>query len=340
MRNRQNRQYGDRATLGTISPEVDPDTESWPDENLELSWALLFGFNGIIISFRGIVARPLGGSVRKYLRRAVSFLRHKPNAPEQQRFRVNFNGNRLWHLVPRHGYSPWEPNYSHWLLESLPMLDGTYVSGDEVIVNRNPKPWQVSSLMAMGVKKGDIKTNEALFTLCRTLIVGRFRCAGSRTFQPNQQARRNTIGKIQSTLSLGTENEGRRLFLSRQDLRNRYITNFEEVSEVLANFGIEIYIAGSQPWCEEVKLFSSCSLIIGCHGAALANSAFCKPGSTLIEISGGDQADKILFQHLCEEFELHYYKILASMVSEASGTNPWYVSPRALEEKLHRLPGN
>src|SRR5213082_3547813 len=83
----------------------------------------------------------------------------------------------------------------------------------------------------------------------------------------------------------GKLNQHRRLYLSRARAAVRRIANENEISEVLRHWNFEIIEAENLSWPEQADLFAGASVIVGPHGAALANIVFCKPGTRVVEIS-------------------------------------------------------
>jgi hypothetical protein len=77
----------------------------------------------------------------------------------------------------------------------------------------------------------------------------------------------------------------KRIYIKRDKKRGRYITNFEEIEQLLKWYNFEIVDAEIMSLNDQVKLFSYASLVVGPHGAGLTNifyrySANC----TLLEI--------------------------------------------------------
>jgi capsular polysaccharide biosynthesis protein len=80
-------------------------------------------------------------------------------------------------------------------------------------------------------------------------------------------------------------NRQRRFYLSRARAAFRRIANENEISQVLRQRNFEIVEAENLSWREQANLFAGASVIVAPHGAALANIAFCKPGTRVVEIS-------------------------------------------------------
>ena len=60
--------------------------------------------------------------------------------------------------------------------------------------------------------------------------------------------------------------------------------NNEEIIEFLKNEGFTSYKVGQLSFQEQIYLFSNAKIIIGAHGAAFANLAFCKKNTKILEI--------------------------------------------------------
>ncbi|MFL5748592.1 MAG: glycosyltransferase family 61 protein [Niastella sp.] len=75
------------------------------------------------------------------------------------------------------------------------------------------------------------------------------------------------------------------VYCSRQDTKNRTITNEKELIEVLENrFNAEIFITGNHNIQEQANKFYSADVIISPHGANLSNALYCRPDTYIIEM--------------------------------------------------------
>lgn len=82
-------------------------------------------------------------------------------------------------------------------------------------------------------------------------------------------------------------NRRRRLFVRRL-ARTRHLRNEAELLPLLEKHGFEIIDPNSFPHVEAA--FQQAELIVGPHGASLANLAFCRPGTRVLELVPSDQA--------------------------------------------------
>lgn len=98
-----------------------------------------------------------------------------------------------------------------------------------------------------------------------------------------------------------------RLFIDRQDSRNRQIENYQEVSSLLSKYDIQPVKFEKLSWTEQIKLTGKAALLIGIHGAGLTNMLFMKPGGNLLELrKRGDNKNNCYFS-LASALQLQYY---------------------------------
>jgi len=81
-------------------------------------------------------------------------------------------------------------------------------------------------------------------------------------------------------------NSNDKIFIDRRDdtkFNRSQIINDEEVFQYLRSKGFSKYKVGQLPFKNQIHLFHNAKIIIGPHGAAFANLAFCKPKTKVIE---------------------------------------------------------
>jgi hypothetical protein len=76
----------------------------------------------------------------------------------------------------------------------------------------------------------------------------------------------------------------RRLFVSRRDATKRRIANEAALLTALRPLGFEPIVPGGLTFAEQVTMFSSAELVVGPHGAGLANALFMPRGSAVLEL--------------------------------------------------------
>jgi len=77
-----------------------------------------------------------------------------------------------------------------------------------------------------------------------------------------------------------------KIFIDRSEstFNHCQIINNEEVSLFLKSKGFSKYKVGQLSFQKQIHLFKNAKVIVGAHGAAFANLAFCSPKTKIIEI--------------------------------------------------------
>ncbi|MBT9316123.1 glycosyltransferase family 61 protein [Leptothoe spongobia] len=77
----------------------------------------------------------------------------------------------------------------------------------------------------------------------------------------------------------------RKIYLTRDHIKTgRKLINEIELRELLDAYGFQIVIAEKLTVAAQAKLFNESKYVISPHGAALANIAFCEPGTKILEL--------------------------------------------------------
>lgn len=101
----------------------------------------------------------------------------------------------------------------------------------------------------------------------------------------------------------GVPSRGRKLYLTRRNMDTashaataRVMRNEAELIHSLEVHGFEIVEPSRLSALEQIKLFSSASLIVGPSGSAMFNTVFCHPGTKLIDI---ESEPHWIHAHMC-----------------------------------------
>jgi hypothetical protein len=173
-------------------------------------------------------------------------------------------------------------NYYHWMFEVLPRLHLIQASGINVnryIANYEPEkyPYQNETLLRIGINPNQIIITDHHFHLkASNLIV-----PSQPYFFPTLWAYNYLRTMFLQDHALKDE-EKKRIYISRK--KNRRILNEEEIMKILIKYNFIKVELEKMSVEEQVKLFSSSEVIVGPHGAGLANLAFCSPGTKVFEI--------------------------------------------------------
>jgi Glycosyltransferase 61 len=97
----------------------------------------------------------------------------------------------------------------------------------------------------------------------------------------------------------------RRLLVSRRDATKRRIANEGALRAALAPLGFEVIVPGTLSFAEQVTAFSSAELVVGPHGAGLANALFMPRRSAMLELHHVDFG-RPWYKRLAETLGLRY----------------------------------
>jgi predicted O-methyltransferase YrrM len=185
-------------------------------------------------------------------------------------------------------------NYCHWLYDTLTRIN--YIRSvfseeiDHWIVPSTLGIFVSPSVQAFGIDPASLislETNSEISV--ESLIVT---SSSATSLHPARNGWLENIDFLQShLLSLAggkyRHNEsGKRILVSRADVVVRNLIGETELFDLLRDtFGFERISPGTLPFDEQIALFSQAEIVIGLHGAGLANIVFCKRGTLIIEIS-------------------------------------------------------
>ncbi len=88
---------------------------------------------------------------------------------------------------------------------------------------------------------------------------------------------------ILTSHSMG-QNDSDRLYITRQQTSNRRIINESEVIDWLQPLGFQTVALETLSVREQATLLAQAKVVISAHGGGLTNLAFCRPGTTVIEL--------------------------------------------------------
>lgn len=79
----------------------------------------------------------------------------------------------------------------------------------------------------------------------------------------------------------------KRIYISRNDAQLRRVSNEDRIAAILENRGFERVTLKGLPMARQVQYFRQAEAVIGPHSAGLAHTAWCKPGTKVIEFFPG-----------------------------------------------------
>jgi hypothetical protein len=180
----------------------------------------------------------------------------------------------------------WPPNYSHWLLDTLPRLSvlaDAGVRGATLVTGPLPAAFQRETLRLCGWGPANIvELAPGQAVRAEQLL--------ATTDQPQpphpmfkgaplaaRYLRRHFVPP-------GTKPTGRRLYISRNDAPGRRVSNEPELMAALAARGFERVLLGATTVPAQAAMFAAADWIVAPHGAGLSNLVFARPGATVLEL--------------------------------------------------------
>jgi capsular polysaccharide biosynthesis protein len=117
--------------------------------------------------------------------------------------------------------------------------------------------------------------------------------------------------------------------------------NSEEVYDILEEYGVTPVDCGKLSFKEQIDVAASSHLILGIHGASLANCVFSAPGSIMLELAPRNY-QPVYFSKLTSACGLGYEQILGAESGPLPFQKPIYnadiiVPTKALRKSLARL---
>lgn len=205
-------------------------------------------------------------------------------------------------------------NYYHWVVEHLPRLraieDGLGLHPTDVdVLVRDDAPTFVSSYLdRFGYATRTTSTGDA--TVLDTALVP------DHTFRSRNHEFSIAPGDVHWVRQRVTEgldvDDGefpKRIFVSREDTSNRRIRNRDAFERVLSEFDFETYELAELSVDDQIRMFSRAEVILGAHGAGLANQIFATD-ATVVELYGESLTQGIFFLVLANELGHDYYSLL------------------------------
>jgi capsular polysaccharide biosynthesis protein len=121
----------------------------------------------------------------------------------------------------------------------------------------------------------------------------------------------------------------KRLYVSRARCGRRHLQNEAECQPILERYGFETVYPEELTFVEQISLFHQAEAILGPHGAAFANLAFCKKGTKVVEIFNEGWRPEIFWQ-LSETMELDHYCLFGKTPPGAAGASATLQSKNVL----------
>ena len=176
-------------------------------------------------------------------------------------------------------------SYYHWMMDVLPRIELAKKSGfklesfDHFVVNGITKPFQKETLQALGIpmEKCRVFGESKKGYLCEEAVLPSM--PGPMGLPPPE-----IVEFLRNSFSDGPEKGAELVFVGRGKGDRRPLVEAEKIWAGLQKLGFAQIEPEKMSVAEQASAFRSARVIVGAHGAALANLAFCRSGTQVIEL--------------------------------------------------------
>jgi capsular polysaccharide biosynthesis protein len=193
-------------------------------------------------------------------------------------------------------------NYYHWLIETLPRVLLVADRIEDVIVLHPEVPtFAIDALRILGIENRICESPVRAETL---IVVDPPLPNRPHPFEID----RLRIAGIQALETAGRRPVGGGVYVSRRK-DSRALLHEERLEQHLKELGFTIFDPQSHPrWIDQLALFAEAEIVVGPHGAGLANTAFVPEGARVIELSPDAYASD-MFGAICRARGVDYLSI-------------------------------
>lgn len=231
-------------------------------------------------------------------------------------------------------------NYFHWITQAVPAIDHAVNregQAERICIALPPlNDWQEESLRLLdlgGVRRVTIDDKQRQYAFAKVEYSEILN--GGAAFSQSATTRRTYMRLRESVERPATLN--RKLYVARLDSTTRPMRNEAAVIEEVQRRGFEVVTPGSLSLTEQIALFRSAGIIVGPHGAGLANIVFCEAGTVVYELLSTSYTNAC-FCNLATIAGLRYWAdAFASDGDGLPNLRPWESDTRLVAERLDEI---
>jgi len=176
-------------------------------------------------------------------------------------------------------------SYYHWMIDVLPRIGLAKKNGykmesfDHFVLNDITKPFQRETLEAFGIpqEKCRVFGKKKNAYLCQEAVLPSLP-------GPMGVPSAESVSFLRSSFPADPEKGAEFLFVGRDKGGHRPLLEAEKIWTGLQGVGFVQIEPEKMSVAEQARTFRSARVVVGAHGAALANLAFCRPGTHVIEL--------------------------------------------------------
>jgi capsular polysaccharide biosynthesis protein len=234
----------------------------------------------------------------------------------------------------------WSKGYFHWMTDVLPKL----ISLPEKYrshVLLLPKEYEdlafvPHSLQRLNFDKIYYFEKDEIIKANELIIPGIMAETGNYNDRMMSVLREQVLGSFKNLAK-----QTARVFVLRNKNIPRKIINETEIVELVKKYGFTVICFEESTWNEQVELMSSCSMLIGIHGAGLTNILFMPKGASVLELRRKDDSHNNCYFSLASALELNYFYQLCEVDNEniVTQVNDFLVDKVFLEKNIKAILG-
>jgi capsular polysaccharide biosynthesis protein len=202
-------------------------------------------------------------------------------------------------------------NYSHWLGRNVLKLALLEIAGVPaslpILINDDLCGFQLEFLDLLGIPRSRLMPiGRGTILRCRELLVPTtLRC------HPKMSIGIDWLRKRVAHLIEPPDQARDLLFISRRDTGHRVLLNEAEIESALVPLGFRTVVPGTLSVAEQIRTFSRARVIVGAHGAALANLMFAPPHAAVVEMTNTKIVHMGDFRMIAEQMGQRYFEVLS-----------------------------
>ena len=130
---------------------------------------------------------------------------------------------------------------------------------------------------------------------------------------------KNKILKYIKLKKIKAKYDYKKIYIDRFDAnkkKDRFLANEKKLKNKLKKEGFKFITLSNYSFFEQVLIFNNAKLIVGLHGAGLANILFVKKSTKIIELTNSEWPD--MYYKLSKCLNLNYNKIICNKVNKNS----------------------
>lgn len=242
--------------------------------------------------------------------------------------------------------------YYHWLLEGVPRVLDLIDDGIDfdqyplILPPLEPFHRQMLKVLGISADRQVVTVDKGDWCNVRECIVptSYFPFAAPELDDPSGQPDCSLLRRVRERLleclpkpSAGNTNALKRLYISRAKAAKRKLTIQTEatIRSILESAGFQTVFLEDLPWAEQAQMVSGAEIIVGLHGAGLANILFAK-ARLLLEFQNPLEA-RSYFALMARELNMSYAYMIGTLEGHSNKYDNIAIDPGGLKDVLHRL---